>query len=209
MKNEEDCYNIIFEDIENTKFLAWTNAEVNYRNKVIRSIRYGEHASLIENGEIIIMKEPFGLYYTSQEIKVERLEIKESPFTIVFRGKETNKPENFSKSSMTRVFKYYLINGEIPIIHEDSQELFKKTLKTIKELISQGIAKWTDFYKFKERFAYFDYSYAITVHKSQGSTYKNVIVNYRDLNRNRDSVEAKKLWYTAVTRASNLLFFYL
>lgn len=42
----------------------------------------------------------------------------------------------------------------------------------------------------------------------QGSTYEKVIVNVRDVNKNRNQVEKQRLLYTAVTRASELLILY-
>lgn len=42
----------------------------------------------------------------------------------------------------------------------------------------------------------------------QGSTYKQVIVNIRNLNINRNSKELLRLLYTAITRASELLILY-
>ena len=39
----------------------------------------------------------------------------------------------------------------------------------------------------------------------QGSTYKEAIVNVGNLNMNKDANEKQRLFYTAVTRASDLL----
>jgi hypothetical protein len=50
-----------------------------------------------------------------------------------------------------------------------------------------------------------DYGYALTVHKSQGSTYDDVYVEYSNLMDNRKENEKNKLLYTAITRCSNKL----
>lgn len=42
----------------------------------------------------------------------------------------------------------------------------------------------------------------------QGSTYKQVIVNIKNLSINQNFKEYKRLLYTAVTRASELLILY-
>jgi len=53
-----------------------------------------------------------------------------------------------------------------------------------------------------------DYGYALTVHKTQGSTYETIVVNARDIAKNRDVVERRKLMYVAISRASkNALIF--
>lgn len=74
-----------------------------------------------------------------------------------------------------------------------------------------------------------DYGYGITIHKSQGSTYNTVIVNAKDINLmetyctkqsnendqmfqqrlNRARTDVKKLWYVALSRASNKAYIYL
>ena len=53
-----------------------------------------------------------------------------------------------------------------------------------------------------------DYGYALTVHKSQGSTYDNVYIEYNNLLSNTKSTEQHKLLYTAITRCSNNLHVY-
>lgn len=42
----------------------------------------------------------------------------------------------------------------------------------------------------------------------QGSTYKQAIVNIKNLGLNKNKTERERLLYTAVTRASNLLILY-
>jgi ATP-dependent exoDNAse (exonuclease V) alpha subunit len=53
-----------------------------------------------------------------------------------------------------------------------------------------------------------DYGYALTVHKSQGSTYDNVYIEYNNLLANRKETEKDKLIYTAITRSAKQLHVY-
>lgn len=53
-----------------------------------------------------------------------------------------------------------------------------------------------------------DYGYAITVHKSQGSTYDDVFVEYGNLSANNKDCEKSKLLYTAITRSAGKLHIY-
>ena len=53
-----------------------------------------------------------------------------------------------------------------------------------------------------------DYGYALTVHKSQGSTYEDVYVEYNNILSNRKEIEKLKLLYTAITRSANKLYIY-
>ena len=53
-----------------------------------------------------------------------------------------------------------------------------------------------------------DYGYASTVHKSQGSTYDDVYIEYSNILSNLKNNERNKLLYTAITRCVNKLHIY-
>ncbi len=54
-----------------------------------------------------------------------------------------------------------------------------------------------------DKFAQLNYGYSITVHKSQGSTFKNVFIDISDIFENNNLEETSKCLYTAITRSSN------
>jgi hypothetical protein len=56
-----------------------------------------------------------------------------------------------------------------------------------------------------DRFAQLNYGYSITVHKSQGSTFKNVFIDISDILDNNNTNEVSKCLYTAITRSSDTL----
>lgn len=60
--------------------------------------------------------------------------------------------------------------------------------------------------KFVKPFANVSYGFAITTHKSQGSTYKNIYVDASDILLNQRTEEAKRCLYTALTRASGKIY---
>lgn len=55
-------------------------------------------------------------------------------------------------------------------------------------------------------FAQLNYGYCITVHKSQGSTFKNVFIDMNDILDNNNQNETSKCLYTAITRSSKTLY---
>lgn len=59
---------------------------------------------------------------------------------------------------------------------------------------------WPEFYRFVNGVAWLRPAQAMTVHKSQGSTFDRVYVNLRDVLSCRDRKTAKKLAYVACTR---------
>ena len=48
-----------------------------------------------------------------------------------------------------------------------------------------------------------DYGYAITIHKSQGSTFRHVAISENDIDRNPNNEERNKLKYVALSRCSH------
>ncbi len=56
-----------------------------------------------------------------------------------------------------------------------------------------------------DKFAQLNYGYSITVHKSQGSTFKNVFIDISDILENNNIEETSRCLYTAITRSSKTL----
>ena len=134
-----------------------------------------------------------GEYYTNQEILIQSLEEYEGSF-IAGDGKVS--------------LKVYRVNENIVVVQEDSIRDFRKVASVLKADVKKGKYDWRTYYGFVENFADFKYNHAITVHKSQGSTYKDVILNVKNLNMNKNNKEKQRLFYTGITRASNLLILY-
>lgn len=192
------------------KYLAWTNKEVDGINKAVRTFIYGDNPRKIEEGELLIFNEPYRKsFFTNEELLVENFKIEELSFQY------PSPPDKVITDKFERrniILKCYTISPKnkekVLVIHEDSEEDYKKVLKHIKKGIGTFLITWKHYFEFKEKFADLKYGHAITVHKSQGSTYKQVIVNIQNINRNRSKVERQRMLYTAVTRAAELLVLY-
>ena len=211
------------------KYIAYTNAEVFEINRDVRQKIYGTPAK-IELGESIIFKEPYKEKYSNnQEVKVETMEIKtiEYPFLSRVGYQDIEPIEEIA------VLKVYTINNtkelvekpgsklgwgatemievekdNIVVIHEDSEEIFKKVTAYMKTQASLAEIPWSTYYSFIEQFAIITYSHAMTIHRAQGQTFKQAIINVKNINFNRDPEEKEKMFYTAVTRASDLVILY-
>lgn len=210
---------------DDLKFLAYTNRKVDSINNQVRKAIYGNPAK-IEKGETLVFNAPFGEeYFTNEELVVEDLEIREKNFHFI---------ANAQKDQLEQIkIKYYSINpmkikepifnngnswaaeefkeitvDNIIVVHEDSEKDFKNVCDFLKEKAKLAVVPWTEYYRFFEQFADLKYNHAITIHKSQGSSYQQVIVDIKDINFNKNLEEKEKMLYTAVTRASNLLILY-
>ena len=102
----------------------------------------------------------------------------------------------------------------IPVLHEDSLEQFNKDQQELankaKKMLADGenrkAAKvWREFFGNRDQFCWIKHNYAITCHKSQGSTYKHVMLCEYDILKNQKLVERNRIRYTAATRASGEL----
>ena len=192
------------------KYLSWTNQDVDNINRLVRESIYGTPAK-IELGESLIFNTPYENYFTNDEIKVMVLDIVQNPVTAYRIYNPTYNEDNKEIPRFienTKVLKYYIINNNIKIIHEDSEKVFEEMKKDMRRKCIERNASWKDYYLFVEKFADVKYNHAITVHKSQGSTYEKVIINIKNCMLNTDTNERDKLLYTAITRASNLVVLY-
>ena len=186
------------------KYLAYTNKIVDEMNRYVRKRRYGE-PKRIEKEETIVFNSPFGTFYTNQEVKVESLEIVTDYINIPThdtRFDEMNKM--VGKQDRIRM-KFYVVNESIRVIHELSDVVYKRIYDSLKDNNRRYGWDGRGYHCFAEYFADFKYNHAITVHKSQGSTYKEAILNIGNMMINRNVKEREKMLYTAITRASDLI----
>jgi len=201
------------ENPEYTKIIAWRNKTVSTMNFLVRRIIYGEEA--IENkiliGEKLIANNPIIeseqiIFNTNDEFSVDAFEVKENRMKV--EGIEAS-------------LKYYetlvsylddedkKISIYIDILHEDSEMDFQRIANTLKRIAIEKKGKdrsWIRYYDFLRKYADVSYAYAITAHKSQGSTYEYTFVLDDDINMNTNVVERNRIKYTAYTRSSKKLY---
>lgn len=146
------------------KYLSWTNMDVDAMNKGVRELLYNKPKK-VELNESIIFKESFGRYWTNQELKVETLEIKEM-FSKVPRRESVYSSKGDWLNFDTHKFKVYLINGEVPVLHEDSELEFITVRQGIYTKCNSENWDWRGYFYFIDQFAKITYNHAITVHKS-------------------------------------------
>jgi exodeoxyribonuclease V len=97
-------------------------------------------------------------------------------------------------------------------VPEDSNELddILNRLSTLAKA-STGIGRkkaWSKFWKVKKRFAAVRFGYALTAHRSQGSTLDKVWVDLQDILANHETSTAFRCLYVACTRPRNQLITY-
>jgi hypothetical protein len=102
------------------------------------------------------------------------------------------------------MFNYYeaTLNG-IPVEAVENPIQFANVLKKLK-----SEKNWQTYFTLKERFVDLRDAYAITTHKSQGSTYDRVLINLSNFKRCQDKSMLARLLYVALSRARSEVFLY-
>ena len=91
------------------------------------------------------------------------------------------------------------------VIHPEGLMPYKSILNEKLLTAKRDRTKWPSFYNFKNSFNDVRHGYAITAHRSQGSTYNQVLVDMSDILLNRNRVEALKCLYVAMSRPTDRL----
>jgi exodeoxyribonuclease-5 len=220
-------------DPDHMKVIAWTNATVKQVNTIVRDMKFNKDGTgtlgrFVVGDKIIANKAIFNryeyesyrfgtstrydvLFTTSTEFEVIRVTIRNEHFDEYSNDVRTAQAslkvyqlDVKYKSLETDLY----VRSSIQVIHEDSINDYNALLNKIKSEAIKGKnkKKWMLYYNIIKWNADVAYNYAITAHKSQGSTYQNVMVLDNDIDMNNKIVERNRIRYTAYTRASTRLF---
>lgn len=208
-------------DSEYAKVIAWRNKTVATMNNIIRKTIYGDVAegTKILEGEKLIANNPviedkIIILNTNDEFTVERYTIEKDTARFVIDDHPDAEPLSVELNYYDTEVSYLndadeVVKVWIKILHESSEVEFQKVANILKLRAIQKRGKdksWLHYYNFLRRFADVNYAYAITAHKSQGSTYNTTFVLEDDIDMNLDIVERNRIKYTAYTRASRKLY---
>jgi exodeoxyribonuclease-5 len=91
------------------------------------------------------------------------------------------------------------------VLHEDSAARYAQDSEKLAYDAKATPRLWKKFWEHKDLFHDIKYAYALTAHRSQGSTYENVWVDYQDILINRNRKEAFQCLYVACTRPTTKL----
>jgi len=194
------------------KIIAWTNKAVHTMNMHIRNYVFDNPSQKIVVGERLLADKPIIneldqkiLFTTNDEFIVRDLVIKSEAVDGLGELKHYEaQVECFDYKEPRK--------ATIRIIHESSEDLHKKI---IDQLRAVALSKppgsffrkeaWGNYFEFMNYYADVKHCYAVTCHKSQGSTYDTAIVFEGNIDMNRKTLERNRLKYTAFSRPSRLL----
>ncbi len=189
-------------DPDYVRAIAWTNRCVDGLNAYIRNALYETKEPFIV-GERLIARDTIFNPFSEDEIIMPNST--ECEVTNLRYG--TDKEYN--------VWHLHVLDEEgnshrLMVLDESSKPAFDATLKQLahEAYIKKAMGEkkpWKDYWALRNRYAYVSYAYALTSHKSQGSTFTNVFVAQNDILRNPNLVEKYQSLYVAYSRASDRL----
>lgn len=190
-----------------TRILTYRNCMVDYYNREMRQMLHGSsNPPRFVPGDWLMMKEPHMdddgiVVHNSEEVKVLRV----SSGTLI------------STSGQWRIYQLTVRRRdgeavEIPVLHESEEARYIKEVakhrakaQEAKKTGRRAKGHWARMFKLQDAFAQVSYCFAMTVHKSQGSTFTTAYVDHRDFDEcTRDDVR-QALVYVAATRPSHRL----
>lgn len=183
--------------------VAWTNRQVGMINRRVRAIQNPEKhlTSRFLVGERVVAAAPVfyddtdepPLMTTDREATVETVEVGPHPLYGELFGPCYN---------LTLVTD----DGELvnaSAVHPDYQDKHNAEVDRRAIEARKDRRAWANFWEFKEMYADLRPCHALTVHRSQGSTYGTVFVHMGDIMSNRNKQEALQCLYVAVSRAAD------
>lgn len=185
-----------------TKLIAWRNATVDNFNQIIRNRLYGPEIAktlwLPEDRAII----------TAPVYDLDDKPIASTDDEGVVTSCREDWHPVYPEFKIWRLVLTLDQNKVVTLfsLHPDSAADFKyRTEQMVAAAKFEG-RKWREHWQFQEAFHKVRHAYAITAHRSQGSTYETAFVQWRDILINRDRTEAMRCLYVACSRAKKQLY---
>ncbi len=178
-------------------------------NQKIHEALFGK-GSDYQKGDMLILNAPYNVPYGNGAPIMENsteIQVKDISDTDVDEfGVHTLRLETNGTAYDRGGFEYK--NSAIQVVSRADIDKYNKVLSDLALQAKQSANKimrkqiWHDFWEYKARYADVDFGYAITAHKSQGSTYDIVVVDEKDIMSTNATTNQEKseLIYTALTR---------
>jgi len=198
------------------KCLNWSNNAVTaWNNKIVEKV-FG--SLRLHEKQIITATQ------TLREGKNEPLLVNSKDYVILSITPSTKIVERIKLTGKTLKIRNGNDITELFCVGSPSKDVITEMCYAQQEIAKRtgGGKGWSKYYRFRLKFVLafdlktnrgtviekknFTFGYSCTTHKSQGSTYTSVIVNYKNLVRNPNNLEMKRLLYVALSRASETAY---
>jgi exodeoxyribonuclease-5 len=190
-----------FADGRTTKVISWRNVKVDEYNQIARSAIFGAEAQpgFFLVGDRVVAAGPCErgddlLLHTDDEAIVEG----------VIECKHPLEPKYHALELKCRTEDNRIVR--LLVLHPASKQQFENDSQMLAHEAQGNSKLWRRFWDHKDMFHDIRFAYALTAHRSQGSTYTNCFVDYQDVLYNRNRREAFQCLYVAASRARKKLY---
>jgi energy-coupling factor transporter ATP-binding protein EcfA2 len=198
------------QDPDSFRYLAWTNARVAEVNQKIRRWRYGDRAMVpFVPGEFALIRKPIildkvTLFTTNEEAEVTGIERSSVEHYVRRVGNCAGWTAAIPTWRVTLMRRDY---GPVPVEIVADVAAYNRAIARMTDEAAGCRDRWEHLFEFKNSLANLQAIYAMTVHVSQGSTFRNTFVDIPDIRRRaRDNpLETQQMLYVAATRSSHAL----
>ena len=172
-----------FADGRTTKVISWRNVKVDEYNQIARTAIFGAEArpGFFLVGDRVVAAGPCErgdelLLHTDDEAVVEG----------VIECQHPLEPKYYALELKCRTEDNRIVR--LLVLHPASKQQFENDSQVLAHEAQGNSKLWKRFWEHKDMFHDIRFAYALTAHRSQGSTYTNVFVDYQDTlyNRNQD-----------------------
>ena len=183
-----------FADGKSDKIIAWRNVKVNEYNALVRAVMFDKTSDRWVPDDRVIFTAPAKdlddkpMARTDDEGLVTHVRLEYHPVYSSFKC---------HRLAIT------LDDGRLVTGFALAPESQRDFDQECTELAARK--QWRDFWALKEGFHGLRHAYAITAHRAQGSTYRTVFVDYKDILLNRTRQEAYRCLYVACSRPTTNL----
>ena len=214
--SEAEVLNSVIKSVKNAvengltnhvKIVTYHVNEKTELNQKIHEALFGKDSDY-SKGDMLILNSPYDLpdvnatMENSSEIQIKSIQDTDvDEFGVHTLYLETNgtaytRTGNEQKDCVIQV----VSRNDIGLYNQKLQELASRAKRQTNRALKKQA--WGDFWEYKGRYADVDFGYAITAHKSQGSTYDIVVVDEKDImgTTATSNQEKSELIYTALTR---------
>ena len=194
------------ESDQDLRYLAWTNAAVNKANREIQKAIYGEDCQEFMPGEKVLTLKPVfdpidqGVLYSTDSLLtlgsdcyVEDMEFLDLDEKKVHTKLKVWRVSILGDSRCQAGHRYRVVKSS-------SMARYKKYYIYLLNAAKSKKVPWRRFWDFVEMWTHLRPAYALTVHRSQGSTFDKVFVNAPNIMLNRRRTEMLQCLYVACTR---------